>query len=54
MGDCRVEDLVDVGQKLVLVDFDLLCGLLDDDYFGIMLLEPACFGLDLEEPILVP
>ena len=52
MSDCSVQDFVYVAQKSILVYFNLLSCLLNDDNFGISLSEPANFRFHLEEPIL--
>ena len=53
MRDRRVQNLVDVAQELVLVNFDLLSRLLHNDYLCVALLEATGARLDLKVAILV-
>jgi len=53
VGDCRVQNLVDVAQQPVFVYGDLLRCLLNHDNFGVALLKPAQLGLNLEVAVVV-
>ncbi len=51
MSDRSVQDFIDVAQKAVFIDFNLLGRLLNNHNFGIPLVEPAHFSLNLEEAV---
>ena len=53
MRDRRVQNLVNVAQELVFVNFDLLSRLLHNDYLRVALLEATGARLDLKVAILV-